>query len=130
MERSKHMNWYLGVLKDKYTAFEGRAGRREFWRFVLYQSVILVLLSLVDYAIGTFSLDLRIGLLGGFYGMVVMLPSIAMAVRRLHDTGRSGWWLLAGLVPLAGEAVLFLFYLLKGQAGENRYGADPLAGAA
>src|SRR5690625_7928192 len=93
------MNWYLEVLK-KYAVFSGRARRKEYWFFFLFNLIITFVLGFIDGFAGTFSVDAGIGLLGGIYALAVLLPGIAVSVRRLHDTERSGWWLLISLVPI------------------------------
>jgi uncharacterized membrane protein YhaH (DUF805 family) len=118
------MNWYLQVLK-KYAVFTGRAQRAEFWYFVLFNLLISVALALVDIAIGTYSEEAGVGLLYGIYALAVLLPGIAVAVRRLHDTGRSGWWYLIGLIPLIGAIVLIVFWVQDSQPGENQHGPNP-----
>jgi uncharacterized membrane protein YhaH (DUF805 family) len=118
------MNWYLQVLK-KYAVFTGRAQRAEFWYFVLFNLLISVALALVDIAIGTYSEEAGVGLLYGVYALAVLLPGIAVAVRRLHDTGRSGWWYLIGLIPLIGAIVLIVFWVQDSQPGENQHGPNP-----
>ncbi len=121
------MDWYLGVLK-KYAQFSGRARRKEYWMFFLFNVIAAFVLGLVDGLLGLGGAS-GIGLLGGLYTLAVLVPGIAVAMRRLHDTGRSGWWLLVGLVPLVGFIVLLVFMVLPGQSGSNAYGDDPkLAG--
>ncbi len=118
------MNWYLEVLK-KYAVFDGRARRKEYWFFVLFNVIISIVLSVVDSAIG-FSTDAgNVGVLGGIYSLAVLIPSIAVTVRRLHDTERSGWWFLIAFVPLVGWIILLVFTLFDGTPGPNKYGADP-----
>jgi len=123
------MNWYLQALK-KYTVFTGRARRMEYWFFVLFNILISAALSVVDYFTGTYSADYHTGLLGGLYSLGVLLPAIAVSVRRLHDTGRSGWWILIALVPVIGGIVLLIFMVLDSQPGDNEYGPSPKAGPA
>ncbi|HEU4948405.1 MAG TPA: DUF805 domain-containing protein [Kribbella sp.] len=118
------MQWYTDVIK-KYVEFSGRARRKEFWMFVLINAVISIALGLVDRAIGTYSSGG--GLLQGIYGLAVLLPSIAVAIRRLHDTNRSGWWILIGLIPVVGWIIVIVWYATEGNAGDNRYGPDPKA---
>ncbi|SDK28349.1 Uncharacterized membrane protein YhaH, DUF805 family [Ferrimonas sediminum] len=118
------MNWYLTVLK-KYAVFRGRARRREYWFFVLFNILIALTLALVDSSMGTFDPEAGTGLLGALYSLAVLIPSLAVAVRRLHDTGRSGWWLLLLLIPLVGVIVLLVFMALSGQREANEYGDDP-----
>lgn len=113
------MNWYIEVLK-KYVEFSGRARRKELWMFVLFNAIISVVLSLADRALG-------IALLGTLYSLAVLLPSVAVAIRRLHDTGRTGWWLLIGFIPIIGWIVLIIFYAQDSQPGPNQYGPNPKA---
>ena len=118
------MNWYVEVLK-KYAVFGGRASRKEYWYYVLFNFLVTFLLSIVDGVTGTLSSETGMGLLGGIYTLAVLIPSIAVAVRRLHDTHRSGWWLLIGLLPLIGFIVLLVFMVQDSQPGENQYGPNP-----
>jgi uncharacterized membrane protein YhaH (DUF805 family) len=118
------MNWYLAALK-KYATFEGRARRKEFWFFALFNFLAIVLLALIDAVLGTFSEEAGIGLLSGIYGLAIIIPSIAVTVRRLHDTDRSGWWFLLSFVPLIGGLVLLVFEVLDSTPGANRYGPNP-----
>src|SRR5512139_3311951 len=115
------MDWYLGVLK-KYTEFTGRARRKEYWMFVLFNIIISVVLSIIDRVIG--NPEMGLGILGTLYALAVLLPSLAVGVRRLHDTGRSGWWLLIGLVPVVGAVVLLVFFVLDSEY-DNQYGPYP-----
>ena len=114
------MNWYLDVLK-KYAVFNGRARRKEYWMFILFYFIIAVVLSIIEAFVGI------VGVLSGLYGLAMLIPGIAVGVRRLHDTNRSGWWLLIGLVPLIGAIVLLVFFVQDSQAGENQHGPNPKA---
>jgi uncharacterized membrane protein YhaH (DUF805 family) len=116
------MNWYITVLK-KYAVFNGRARRKEFWMFVLFNLIFSAVLNIIDYVIG-------INVLGYIYGLAVLVPSLAVAVRRLHDTNRTGWWIFIGLVPLVGAIILIVFYATDSQPGDNQYGPNPKTGAA
>lgn len=111
------MNWYLEVLK-KYAVFEGRARRTEYWVFTLVTSVISFILSVIDE-------QLNLSLLGWIYALVVFLPGLAVTVRRLHDTNRSGWWILISLIPVLGGIVLLIFMLIDSDPMENEYGPNP-----
>ena len=122
------MNWYLEVLK-KYAVFNGRARRKEYWSFFLFNILVSILLAVIDMAIGSFNAEAGMGLLGGIYALAVLIPSIAVSVRRLHDTGRSGWWLLIALVPIIGVIVLVIF-MLQDSKPENQYGPNPKAATA
>ncbi len=114
------VGWYLAVLK-KYAVFEGRAGRPEFWYFVLGNIVVTIVLRIVDGFFGAH----QMGILGAIYSIGVLVPGIAVAVRRLHDTDRSGWWLLLSFVPLIGTIVLIVFLAARGAPGTNRFGMPP-----
>lgn len=118
------MNWFLIAIK-KYATFSGRAQRAEYWYFILFYILILFALSFVDGITGSFSSTDGIGLLGGLFTLALFVPSIAVGVRRLHDTGRTGWWLLIALVPLVGAIVLLVFTVQDSQPGENIYGPNP-----
>jgi uncharacterized membrane protein YhaH (DUF805 family) len=120
--KENDMNWYLEVLK-KYAAFSGRARRREFWYFVLFNFIIIIILSIIDQAIGS-------AILSTIYSLAVLIPSIAVTVRRLHDTNRTGWWVLIGLIPIIGFIVLLIFTVQDSQKGENQYGPNPKGVAA
>lgn len=116
------MQWYIEVLR-KYAVFEGRARRKEYWMFVLVNIIIAFTLGVIEGAIGVYFFN-RI------YGLAVLIPSLAVGVRRLHDTNRSGLWLLIGLVPVVGFIVLLIFMAQPGDDGDNQYGSDPLASEA
>lgn len=118
------MNWYLEVLK-KYAVFSGRARRQEYWYFFLFSLIISIVLAVVDGVTGSFSAEAGVGLLGGIYALAVLIPGLAVSVRRLHDTGRSGWWLLIALIPVIGAIVLLVFMVLEGKPGTNQYGSNP-----
>ncbi|HEV7491223.1 MAG TPA: DUF805 domain-containing protein [Rhodanobacteraceae bacterium] len=116
------MHWYLQVLK-KYRQFEGRARRSEYWYFTLFHIFILLALMLVDVVFRKM-IGLHFNPFSTLYGLAVMVPNIAVNVRRLHDTDRSGWWLLLALVPLVG-LVLIVFLVEDSMTSTNRYGQNP-----
>lgn len=116
------MNWYLQVLK-KYAVFSGRARRREYWMFVLVSLIIVLVLTAIERATGLTRENW--GILTGLYSLAVLLPSLGVTVRRLHDVGRSGWWQLIGVVPLIGWIALLVFMVQEGQPGVNAYGPNP-----
>ena len=123
------MGWYIEALK-KYAVFGGRSRRKEYWYFVLFSVIVSLVLSAIDALLGTFSSSTNVGLLGGIYGLAIIVPSIAVSVRRLHDTDRTGWWILINLVPIVGSIVLLVFYVLDGTPGQNRFGPNPKGVAA
>lgn len=110
------MDWYLAVLK-KYAVFTGRARRKEYWMFFLFNTIIGVVLGLVEGVLGN-GAEMDRSILASIYQLAVMIPSIAVSVRRMHDTDHSGWWLL---VPI----VNFVFCCTEGTKGDNRFGSDP-----
>jgi uncharacterized membrane protein YhaH (DUF805 family) len=116
------MHWYLEVLK-KYALFTGRARRTEFWHFCLFSLAIGIALAMVDSIVRKLT-GLGWNLLGPLYGVAVLVPGVAVSIRRLHDTNRSGWWLLLGLVPLVG-LVLLIFLVEDSMASSNKYGTNP-----
>jgi uncharacterized membrane protein YhaH (DUF805 family) len=118
------LNWYLEVLK-KYTVFDGRAGRAEYWYFVLFNVIVSIVLGILDGLLGTVSSGARVGLFGGIYSLAVLCPSIGVGIRRLHDINRSGWWLLIGLIPLVGWIILIVWAARESDPGANQYGSGP-----
>lgn len=120
------MHWYIDVLK-KYTVFSGRARRKEFWMFFLFSAIISIFLAVIDEFMGwQFEMDGEsLGFLSTLYYVAVIVPYLALIFRRLHDTERSGWWILIAFIPIVGVLVLLVFMILRGTAGENRYGPDP-----
>ncbi len=114
----KWYDWYIDALKHQYARFDGRAQREAFWLFglanVLAYFVAFVLARLLD-----------LEALPGLYGLAVLVPSLAIGARRLHDTGRSGWWQLIQIVPIIGFVVLIVFFVQPGDPGDNRYGPPP-----
>lgn len=121
------MNWYLKVLRN-YFGFSGRARRKEYWMFVLINILIAIALAVVDNVIGTIDAETGLGLLNGIYSLLVLIPGIAVSVRRLHDRDKSGWWMLLVLIPLIGSIVLIVWFAIDGDTGPNRFGPDPKAG--
>ena len=118
------MNWYLYVLKN-YATFSGRARRKEYWMFFLFNVLISLGLGVLDVVAGTYSVEYETGFFSALYSLLVLIPSIAVSVRRLHDTNRSGWWVVISLIPIIGVLVLFVFTCLDSQPGTNRFGVNP-----
>lgn len=118
------MNWYLHVLKN-YATFSGRARRKEYWMFFLFNVLISLGLGVLDVVAGTYSVEYETGFFSGLYSLLVLIPGIAVGVRRLHDTNRSGWWIVISLIPIIGVLVLFVFMCLDSQPGTNRFGVNP-----
>ena len=112
------MNWYLEVLK-KYGVFTGRARRKEYWMFFLINIIIAIGLGFIEGILGI-ALNTDRSVLATIYQLAVLIPTIAVSVRRMHDTDHSGWWLCVPIVNL-------IFALSEGTKGENRFGPDPKA---
>jgi uncharacterized membrane protein YhaH (DUF805 family) len=115
--------YYTGVLR-KYVDFSGRARRAEYWFFALVNLLISIGLSIIDSILGLGGSG-SVGILSGLYGLAVLLPSLAVACRRLHDTNRSGWWILIALIPIIGVIVLIIFAVQDSDPGTNQYGPNP-----
>jgi len=119
------MKWFLDVVKNKYATFEGRARRSEYWYYVLFYVLAIVALAIIDEITGTFSEEAGIGLLSGLFVLATLVPTLAVTVRRLHDTDRSGWWVLINFIPIVGGIVLLVFTVMDSQPGANRFGPNP-----
>jgi uncharacterized membrane protein YhaH (DUF805 family) len=115
------MEWYFTVLR-KYAVFAGRARRKEYGMFVLISAVVVLVLGIVNGLMGA-----DVPALPLYYTLAVVLPGLAVTVRRLHDTDRSGWWLLILLVPIVGAIVFLVFMATLGGKMANRFGASPKA---
>ncbi len=122
------MKWYLKVVVDNYANFSGRARRKEYWMFALFNfifSFLLSALAIVFRLAHNRTAGMIIGIIYSIYGLAIIIPSLAVTIRRLHDVGKSGWWLLINLVPITGN----IFYLINmctvGESKDNQYGPDP-----
>ena len=111
------MNWYIGCWK-KYATFSGRARRKEYWMFVLFNTLAYFVAAILDEMFGG-------GAISGLYALAVLVPTLAVLVRRLHDTNRSGWWLFISFVPFIGGIWLLVLLILDSSLGPNRCGANP-----
>ena len=122
------MNWYLKVVRDNYANFSGRAQRVEYWMFLLINVVISVVLAIVEQTAGLTSEPNALGQTQGYltpiYSLIVLIPSLAVTVRRLHDVGKSGWLILIALTCI-GVIPLLIWYISAGTEGDNQYGPDP-----
>ena len=118
------MEWYLKVLRQ-YADFNGRARRKEYWMFFLFNAIIVAILSLIDRFTGTYSLEWGSGLLSGLYSIAVLIPGLAVAARRLHDVGKSGWMLLIAFIPIIGAIWLLVLFVTDSDPGNNKYGPNP-----
>ena len=125
------MDWYLKVMRQ-YADFSGRARRMEYWMFAVINLVITFVLAGVGIGImaamgSTDHAGFGVLFLAPvfLYALVIIIPSLAVTVRRLHDTGRSGWWYFIGLVPVVGPIILLVFYFSASQPGPNAWGPNP-----
>ena len=115
---------FLGALKDgfaRYVDFRTRSSRPQFWWWTLWSVILSVCASILDGMLGMY----ESGPINSLLSLVLLLPSIAVAVRRLHDTGRTGWWYLLILIPIIGWIVLLVFYCQKSEPGQNQWGPRP-----
>jgi uncharacterized membrane protein YhaH (DUF805 family) len=118
------MKWYFQPLR-KYAVFVGRARRKECWTFALINLAIIFALRRLDILVGTWDSESHVGLVSAIFQFVTLIPTIAVSVRRLHDTNRSGWWYLLVFIPLFGWIPLLIFLAEDSQQGENKYGPRP-----
>lgn len=127
----KFNDYFLDTIKSRYVDFKGRSTRSEYWYFILFIFIISIILSLVDTLLINPALGMtppeaaKGGLLAPIFALAVLLPKIAVGIRRLHDIGKSGWWYLIILIPIIGVLVLIYFFVQDSQVGENVYGLNP-----
>ena len=115
------MKYLLDPLVKHYADFSGRANRKQFWLYALWLCVVYIVIGILSAALGE-----KAGtVLSALVGLALLVPNLALTVRRLHDTDRSGWWVLISFLPLIGGLILFVFELLPGTPGENRFGNQP-----
>lgn len=119
------MNWFISAVR-KYAVFDGRARRKEFWFYELFYFVFFIALAWIDRFTGTFDVRNSVGFLSGLFAIAMFLPSLGVTIRRLHDTDRTGWWLLMVFVPFIGLIWLLVLLVLEGTPGDNRFGRDPV----
>ena len=118
------MNWYLKCWKQ-YADFSGRARRKEYWMFVLFNIIVAIIAGIIDGVLGLINPEIGFGVFGGLYSLAAFIPGLAVSVRRLHDIGKSGWYYLLGLIPLLGAIVLLVWFCTEGEHGANKWGEDP-----
>lgn len=121
------IEWYKKVVFDNYSNFNGRARRSEYWYFYLTNMVIYILLAILAAVLSNISSTLSgfIILLYGVYALAMLIPGLAVAVRRLHDVDKSGWFLLFSIIPIIGGILLLIWFCSEGIRRTNQYGADP-----
>lgn len=114
------MDWYLKVIKN-YVGFTGRARRKEYWMYCLFYIIIAIVIGVVERVAGMGTM------LSSLYSLALLLPSIAVSIRRMHDTGRSGWWVLINLIPILGWLIFLFFTVQDSEPGSNDWGPNPKA---
>ena len=117
------MEWYLKVI-NSYFDFNARARRKEYWMFVLINSIISIVSFYLDNILGT-TFAIGYGPIYIGYGLAVLIPSIAVAIRRLHDLGKSGWMYLLVILPIIGPIWLIILFVTEGEPGDNQFGPNP-----
>ena len=129
------MNWYLKVLKQ-YADFNGRARRKEYWMFTLFNIIfggiaiwrdnfLGIAFKGIGYIIDQGNVDLSPGPLYGIYALILFIPGLAVVIRRLHDIGKSGWMILVTLIPFIGAIWILVLMLTDSKPGKNQYGENP-----
>jgi uncharacterized membrane protein YhaH (DUF805 family) len=119
----KRVKWCFEPL-IKYADFSGRARRSEYWWFVLFNMTVTTVLGFIEGMIG-FAAESHYSVFAGIYCLAVLLPSIAVTIRRLHDTGHNGWWFWISLIPILGSIVLLVYLVTDSGPGRNQYGPNP-----
>ena len=111
-----------------YVGFSGRASRSEFWYWMLFTVLVSIAMTMID--LGILGISSNVNPFSSIWSLIAFLPSLAIGVRRLHDTDRNGWWWLIAFIPLIGIIVLIVFWCSEGTRGPNRFGPDPLGAPA
>lgn len=118
------MSWYLAALKN-YAYFGGRARRKEYWMFFLFNMIFACAAIILDNVLGIAIESIGYGPLYGLYLLAIIIPSLAVVVRRLHDVGKSGWMILLSFIPIIGAIWLLVLMLTDSEPGDNRFGLNP-----
>jgi uncharacterized membrane protein YhaH (DUF805 family) len=118
------VNYYFAAFR-KYAVFKGRSTRSEYWYFTLFNILAVGVFGLIDQLMGTFNFDAGYGPLSAIYTLAMILPGLGVSIRRLHDTGRSGWWFMITIIPVIGLLVFWYFALLDSDPNPNEYGESP-----
>jgi uncharacterized membrane protein YhaH (DUF805 family) len=124
VKSKKIMNWFLEALK-KYAVFSGRSRRKEYWMFTLFYLIFAVAAAILDNLLGMAVEDIGYGPLYGLFVIAMLIPSLAVSVRRLHDVGKSGWMILIALIPIVGGIWLLVLLVSDSDEGANKYGPSP-----
>ena len=114
------MKWYLKVVRDNYANFNGRASRQEYWMFILFNFIFTIVVGFID-------VFLSLGFLSLLYVLAILIPGLAVLVRRLHDVNKSGWWFFIIFIPIIGAIWMLILLCTDGNPGENSYGPSPKA---
>lgn len=117
------MKWFIETMKKAFN-FSDRSRRKEYWMFMLIAFLITFVLTIVD-AVAGLELAPEVGILSTLFSLLILIPSLSVTFRRLHDTGKSGWWILIALVPVIGWIVLLIFTVQDSETGSNRFGVNP-----
>jgi uncharacterized membrane protein YhaH (DUF805 family) len=112
--------YFINVFRYKYFQPQGRARRKEFWMFTLFSCIVSIILNLIPLYTAE-----GISILGSVYALAALLPVLCLNIRRLHDTGRRGWWIFLNVIPLIGGIIYIVFLCLDSQPGQNKYGPNP-----
>lgn len=115
MDAKNFFDWLIDPVRNHYADFSGRTTRKAFWMFVLVNFIVSVILTIIDEAVG-------VQVLSTLYSLLLIIPSVAIGARRLHDTDKSGWWQLIGIIPIVGWIILIIMLARKGDGGPNRFG--------
>ncbi len=125
------MQWYIGAFK-KFAQFAGRARRKEFWMFALFNVIVAIIIGIIESVLGLATTSAANGTAsfnGGplsiIYSLAAIVPGLALGARRLHDIGKSGWLQLIALIPIVGVFILLYWFIKEGDAGQNKFGANP-----
>lgn len=124
------MEWYLKVMKENYSNFSGRARRKEFWMWYLFYVIVLIVAMILDGVLGTgfeigYGATTPYGWVYTIAALAHLIPGLAVNVRRLHDVGKSGWFLFIALIPFVGAIWLLILSCSDGESGDNAYGSNP-----
>ena len=119
------MNYFIDCLTKKYACFSGRARRQEYWMFVLFNIIAGIIIGVIAGVLVSVTNVTAFAYLGSIYNLAVLIPGLAVLFRRLHDIGKSGWWVFISLVPCVGSIILLVFLFLDSQPGSNAYGPNP-----
>lgn len=122
------MEWYLKVVRDNYANFEGRARRKEYWMFALFNILIIIPLYIFSMYLVAEHNSFTGLIIYFIYSLAVFIPSLAVLVRRLHDSDKSGWMILISFIPFIGGIWLLILLVTEGTSGSNQYGPDPKRG--